>query len=71
MLIDTGLNFRAAAARMGHANPNVTLAVYSHALQSADKQAAIVNKWQNPVSLMPAGFRLIAGEGFEPTTFTL
>ena len=40
MLIHAGLNVRAVASRMGHANPNVTLAVYSHALQSADKQAA-------------------------------
>lgn len=41
-LINAGLNVRAVAARMGHANPNVTLAVYSHALQSADKRAADV-----------------------------
>ncbi len=41
-LINAGLNVRAVAARMGHANPNVTLAVYSYALQSADKRAADV-----------------------------
>lgn len=40
MLIHAGLNVRAVAARMGHANPNVTLTVYSHALQSADREAA-------------------------------
>ncbi|QNU67445.1 hypothetical protein EHE19_002630 [Ruminiclostridium herbifermentans] len=27
-------------SRLGHANPYVTLSVYSHALKSADKQAA-------------------------------
>jgi integrase len=42
MLIHAGLNIRAVAARMGHENPNVTLAIYSHALLSADKQAADV-----------------------------
>ena len=41
-LIHSGLNVRAVAARMGHANPNVTLTVYSHALQSADEKAADV-----------------------------
>jgi integrase len=40
LLIHAGLNVRAVAARMGHANPNVTLTVYSHALQSADREAA-------------------------------
>lgn len=40
MLINAGLNVRAVASRLGHANPNVTLSVYSHALKSADKQAA-------------------------------
>jgi integrase len=40
MLLHAGLNVRAVAARMGHANPNVTLAVYAHALRSADQQAA-------------------------------
>lgn len=42
MLIHAGINVRAVASRMGHANPNVTLAVYSHALQSTDKQSAMV-----------------------------
>jgi len=40
MLINAGLNVRAVASRLGHANPNVTLSVYSHALKSADRQAA-------------------------------
>ena len=40
MLINAGLNIRAVASRLGHANPNVTLQVYSHALQSADREAA-------------------------------
>jgi len=42
MLIHSGLNIRAVASRLGHANPSVTLAVYSHALQSADREAANV-----------------------------
>lgn len=40
MLLHAGLNVRAVASRMGHANPNVTLSVYAHALKSADQQAA-------------------------------
>lgn len=40
MLINAGVNVRAVASRLGHANPNVTLSVYSHALKSADRQAA-------------------------------
>jgi len=40
MLVHAGLNVRAIASRLGHANPNVTLSVYSHTLQSADKEAA-------------------------------
>jgi integrase len=40
MLINAGLNVRAIASRMGHANANVTLTVYSHALKSADREAA-------------------------------
>lgn len=40
MLLHAGLNVRAVASRMGHANPNVTLTVYAHALKSADHQAA-------------------------------
>jgi len=41
-LIHSGLNVRAVAARMGHANPDITLRVYAHALQSADQQAASI-----------------------------
>ena len=40
MLLHAGLNVRAVASRMGHANPNVTLSVYAHALKSADREAA-------------------------------
>lgn len=40
MLLHAGLNVRAVASRMGHANANVTLSVYAHALKSADRQAA-------------------------------
>ncbi|MFA6670598.1 MAG: site-specific integrase, partial [Bacillota bacterium] len=49
LLIHEGLNVRAVAGRMGHANPDVTMRVYAHALRSADKQAAnimegVINK---------------------------
>lgn len=40
MLLHKGLNVKAVAARMGHANANVTLTVYAHALRSADQMAA-------------------------------
>lgn len=40
MLISAGLNVKAVASRMGHANPNVTLQVYTHALKRVDREAA-------------------------------
>ncbi len=40
LLINQGLNVRALSNRLGHANTSTTLNIYSHALQSADKQAA-------------------------------
>jgi integrase len=42
LLINAGLNVRAVAQRLGHANANVTLAIYTHALQSVDEAAANV-----------------------------
>lgn len=40
LLINRGLNVRAIASRLGHANANTTLSIYAHAFQSADSQAA-------------------------------
>ncbi len=40
LLINQGLNVRALSNRLGHANTSTTMNIYSHALQSADKQAA-------------------------------
>ena len=40
ILIHSGLNIRAIAGRLGHANPSTTLNIYSHALLSTDRQAA-------------------------------
>lgn len=55
LLINAGLNVRAVAQRLGHANANVTLGIYTHALQSADEAAANVIesyiKTQNQKSL--------------------
>jgi len=42
LLINAGLNIRAVARRLGHANANVTLGIYAHALESADEAAANV-----------------------------
>ena len=42
MLIHAGMNIRAVAQRLGHANANVILGIYSHALQSADEAAVNV-----------------------------
>ncbi len=42
LLIHAGLNIRAVARRLGHANANVTLGIYAHALESADETAANV-----------------------------
>ena len=56
LLIHEGLNVRAVAGRMGHANPDVTMRVYAHALRSADKQAAsIMEKLINKKT--PAGHK--------------
>jgi len=40
LLLDRGLALPAVSARLGHANPNITAAVYSHAIRGQDKQAA-------------------------------
>jgi len=42
MLINAGLDIRSVADRMGHENPNVTLAIYSHALLTSDQRASDV-----------------------------
>lgn len=42
ILINAGLNVRAVAQRLGHANANVTLGIYAHAFQSVDDAAANV-----------------------------
>ena len=40
LLINKGLNVKALSARLGHANTSTTMDIYSHALKSADKEAA-------------------------------
>lgn len=42
MLINSGLNIKSISSRLGHANATTTLNIYSHALLSADQQAADV-----------------------------
>ncbi|MGH9107755.1 MAG: tyrosine-type recombinase/integrase [Acidimicrobiales bacterium] len=39
-LIGKGVDVRTVAGRLGHADPSVTLRVYSHALEQRDRQAA-------------------------------
>lgn len=39
-LAHQGINVTALSKRAGHSSPNVTLSVYSHALQSADRESA-------------------------------
>jgi integrase len=41
-LIGAGINARTVAARLGHADPSVTLRVYSHALEEKDQEAAAI-----------------------------
>lgn len=40
LLIDSGLPITTVAARLGHANPQITMKLYAHALPGRDKQAA-------------------------------
>ena len=41
-LIVSGVDPRTAANRLGHANPSLTLRVYSHATSESERQAAEV-----------------------------
>lgn len=40
LLIKYGLNVKALSARPGHSKASTTMDIYTHALKSADKQAA-------------------------------
>jgi integrase len=40
LLLHEGLPVTAVSARMGHANPQITLRLYAHALPGQDAQAA-------------------------------
>lgn len=40
LLLDEGVPVTAVSARLGHANPNVTMKIYAHALAGQDGQAA-------------------------------
>lgn len=40
LLLSKGLPVPAVSARLGHANPSITLAVYAHAVQKQDEEAA-------------------------------
>ena len=39
-MVGQGMDPRTVAARLGHANPSVTLAVYAHAAEARDREAA-------------------------------
>jgi integrase len=39
-LLDEGINIKIAQARLGHANPRTTLAIYAQATAEADREAA-------------------------------
>lgn len=39
-MVGSGVDPRTVAARLGHANPSVTLAVYAHAIEARDRDAA-------------------------------
>ena len=41
-LIGAGVDPRTVAGRLGHADPSVTLRVYSHALEERDRAAATI-----------------------------
>ena len=40
LLLDQGLTVTAVSARLGHANPAITIGMYAHALKHQDEQAA-------------------------------
>ena len=39
-MVGQGMDPRTVATRLGHANPSVTLAVYAHAVDAPDRDAA-------------------------------
>jgi integrase len=39
-MVGQGMDPKTVAARLGHANPSVTLAVYAHAVEARDREAA-------------------------------
>ena len=39
-MLDEGVNIKIAQARLGHANPRTTLAVYAQATAEADREAS-------------------------------
>jgi integrase len=39
-MVAQGLDPKTVASRLGHANPSVTLAVYAHAVEARDRDAA-------------------------------
>jgi integrase len=39
-MISSGIDPRMAATRLGHARPNITLEIYAHAVEAADRRAA-------------------------------
>ena len=49
-MLKSGISDKVASERLGHANPNVTRAIYQHATEELDKQAAnSIEKIVNPV----------------------
>jgi len=40
-MVGQGIDPKTVAARLGHANPSVTLAVYAHAVEARDRDAAV------------------------------
>lgn len=40
LLIGEGMDVKTVQARLGHASPNITLGIYSHAIETNDKKAA-------------------------------
>ena len=41
-LIAAGLDVRTVSGRLGHADPSVTLRVYSHVVEAKDREAAAI-----------------------------
>lgn len=55
MLLSAGVPLPAVSKRLGHANPNITAAVYSHALPQDDERA--VEAWERVSQPRPEGMR--------------